>query len=156
MQNKDNEGNCSDMAESPCQRTHEWSQGQAWPSTQRVADLHFMSTHVSHTTHGLSVVHTASGILCTAACVLTHVSGVYAWTHTCTNAVPMSVSKCVPVLVANSSAPSNPTSLPTCTSPALRKHSIFYNSVIKRQTTQLKTGKGSEWTVLQRRNKNGH
>ena len=143
------------MAESPCQRTHVRSQGQAWPSTQRVADLHFTS-HVCHPPHMDSLWCTQVRASCVPLPAFSQVSWVYAWTHTRTNAAPMSVSKRVPVLVANSSALSNPTSLPTCTSPALKKHRIFYNSVTKRQTTQLKTGEGSEWTVLQRRNKNGH
>ena len=112
--------------------------------------------HVCHTPHMDSLWCTQVRASCVPLPAFSQVSWVYAWTHTRTNAAPMSVSKRVPVLVANSSALSNPTSLPTCTSPALKKHRIFYNSVTKRQTTQLKTGEGSEWTVLQRRNKNGH
>ena len=100
------------MAESPCQRTHVRSQGQAWPSTQRVADLHFTSTRVSHTTHGLSVVYTGSGILCTAACVLTGVLGVCLDSHahkcsshereqTCARACGQQLGSVKPSLSAN-------------------------------------------------------
>lgn len=140
------------MAESPCQRTSCSPRAGLAQHTEGRWDLHFTSTRVPHRTWTspwcTQVRHPVYRCLCS---------------HTRPGCMPgltraqmqflMSVSKRVPVLVANSSVLSNPTSLPTCTSPAL-KNTVFSTPVTKRQATQLKIGKGSEWTVLQRRNKN--
>lgn len=127
--------------------------GQAWPSTQRVADLHFTSTRVSHTAHGLSVVyrfgHPVYRCLCSHTC-----PGRMPGTHTRTNAVPMSVSKRVPGVCGQQLGSVKPHLSANLHFPCFEKTQYFLsNSVTKRQATQLKTGKGSEWTVLQRRNK---